>query len=285
MRLKSFGKTVLNSIYESVRSSPISTVLEVLGLNKILSQLYWDIVYHLSSNERSYSIQNHRASFKIGNRNEFKRFDDDLVGERNLISDLLESLHNGDVFYDIGANVGTYTCFVTAKLSSKTVVAFEPEPKNVNRLRENVELNDVDAKIIEAALSNTNGTIDLALTGDESGEGKHSIATGDDTGTIEVKTAKADTIIDEWQLPKPTVVKIDVEGAEMSVLRGMKNTLQDSCRLVYIEVHPSKLEDYGDSPEEVHSILEESGFSVTIIEERGEEYFVRGKKESNFGEE
>lgn len=80
------------------------------------------------------------------------------MGERPVLEDLLQSLKPDDVFYDIGANVGTYTCFAASKLGPNAVVAFEPERKSATRLRENLDLNALDAQVVENALSDINET-------------------------------------------------------------------------------------------------------------------------------
>jgi FkbM family methyltransferase len=201
-----------------------------------------------------------------------------FVGERSLIKSLIDTLSEGDVFYDIGANVGAYTCFAAAELGPTKTVAFEPEPKNIGRLRENLELNNLNAKILQIALSNGNSTVDFALSGDEAGEGEHAIATGDDERTLEVDTARGDSIIEERGLPKPTVLKIDVEGAELSVLRGLRETLHENCRLVYVEVHTEKIRDFGGEASEVETLLTDAGFEVTEISQRGSEVFLRASK-------
>lgn len=64
--------------------------------------------------------------------------------------------------------------------------------------------------------------VNLALTGNEAGEGKHSIATTDDGQTHEAKAARGDTQIKERGLPKPTVLKNDVEDAELLVFVDWK---------------------------------------------------------------
>ncbi|WP_217920700.1 FkbM family methyltransferase [Halorubrum sp. CBA1229] len=202
----------------------------------------------------------------------------DLAGERSVVEDLLNDLDSDDIFYDIGANVGTYTCFAAAKLGPGRTFAFEPEPENADRLRENLDLNNLDAEIVQIALSNTNGTVDLALTGDEAGEGKHAIATGDDGQTLEVETARGDSIIKERELPKPTVVKIDVEGAELSVLRGLRETLRENCQLVYVEVHKEKIEDFDGEVSEVKTLLTDAGFEVAETFQRGSDVFLRASK-------
>ncbi|MDB9281515.1 FkbM family methyltransferase [Halorubrum ezzemoulense] len=202
----------------------------------------------------------------------------DLSDEHSIIEDLLTALDIDDVFYDIGANVGTYTCFTAAQLDTGRTLAFEPEPKNADRLQENLELNDLHAEIVQVVLSDTDGTVEFALSGDEAGEGEHAIATDNSEQTLEVETARGDTIIEERGLPKPTVVKIDVEGAELSVLRGLRETLCTNCRLVYVEVHTEKITDFGGEASEVKTFLTDAGFDVTEISQRGSEVFLRASK-------
>jgi predicted RNA methylase len=98
-------------------------------------------VFTLADDTQTHSIANQTVSFHTGTFDEFIRFRN-LVGERAILEDLLRSLEPDDVFYDIGANVGTYTCFAASKLVPNAVVAFEPEPKNATRLREDLDLSD-----------------------------------------------------------------------------------------------------------------------------------------------
>lgn len=60
---------------------------------------------------------------------------------------MLQTLESDDVFYDIGANVGTYTCFAGQVVDDGNVIAFEPHPANVDRLRENAEPNEIDVGV------------------------------------------------------------------------------------------------------------------------------------------
>lgn len=234
-------------------------------------------MYTLSDEIQTCTVSDQNSTFRTESFSEFMRFYN-FVGERPIIKDLLESLKSNDVFYDIGANVGTYTCFAASKFGSQQIVAFEPEPQNINRLHENLRLNNLDVESIEAALSDSNGTVDLALSGNDAGEGEHTIATGQDSDTIEVKMVRGDLVIKQRELPAPTVLKIDVEGAELSVLRGLQETIQEHVRLVYLEVHPEKLPQFGDTAPEVRAFLEEAGFDVVDISERGDEVFLRASR-------
>jgi hypothetical protein len=129
--------------------------------------------------------------------------------------------------------------------------------------------------MVRIALSDRNGTTQLALAEGNTGEREHAIATDKTERTIEVETSRVDTIVREREVPLPTAVKIDVEDAELSVLRGMEATLQEHYRLVYVEVHASKIEKHGGSEEEVHSALEDASFECEEIEEHGDQYFIK----------
>lgn len=246
-------------------------------LNKYLSDPFWNLVYHLSGKTQTHKIRDQTVKFRTDTFAEFMRFRD-LVGERAVIEDLLESLCSDDIFYDVGANVGMYTCFAASKLTSGITVAFEPEPENIAQLEENLSLNALNAETIELALSDTNGTAKLALSGEEVGEGEHKIATKDVQNSIEIETARGDSVIKERGLPTPTVVKIDVEGAELSVLRGLSDTLREHVRLVYVEVHSEKLLEFGDSVPEVRAVLQDAGFDVAELSSRESELFLRASK-------
>jgi len=263
--------------YDRIYTGPLKRLVRWLGLNEILSTPYWKLVFTLSDDTRTHTVGNETVMFRTTTFSEFRRFDD-LVGERPILEDVLHSLNESDVFYDIGANVGTYTCFAASKLGAGNVIGFEPERKNAARLRENLAQNDLDAQVFEVALSNTDGTIELELAGEDAGEGEHSIAIGEPQETIEVKTAKGDTFIETHAISVPSVIKIDVEGAELSVLQGMEQALRNHCRLVYVEIHPNKLEEHGGTPAEVHSLLEEMGFEVKWLEQRGNQHFIRAEQ-------
>ena len=272
-----FSKLLLRA-HSNIYSGTLRDIVRKTGLNRLISKPYWKFMYSLSGRTQTHKVAGSTTDFRTSTFTEFMRFRD-LGGERPVIEDVVPRLQEDDVFYDIGANVGTYTCFAASKLGPDGAFAYEPEPANANRLRENLKLNGLDAEVIEVALSDTDGrTVELALSGGEAGEGEHAIATSTDGETIKVETARGDTIIERRDLPKPTVVKVDVEGAELSVLRGLEGTLSENGRLAYVEVHPEKITGFGDRPSEVTEFLSELGFKTTEIAHRGNEVFLRASK-------
>lgn len=135
----------------------------------------------------------------------------------------------GDVFYDVGANIGFHTV-IAARLvgNAGTVVAFEPLPENAAQLRRNVELNSfANVEVVEAALSDGTGFANL------SGSGHRTRRTLTKLGGVEVRTFR----LDDWEGPPPDLLKIDVEGAELVVLEGALETIRRHRPDMLIEVH------------------------------------------------
>lgn len=136
---------------------------------------------------------------------------------------------NGGIFVDVGAHIGKYTVMV-ARRFAKTgkVVAIEPEPTNFHALLRNVQLNCLENVLaFDVACSDTNGELVLHLN--TSGTGSHSVAFRSRTrGGILVKARTLDSVMEELGIEKVNIIKIDVEGAEMAVLRGALHTLKRS---------------------------------------------------------
>lgn len=245
-----------------------------IGVHNWLSKHFWRLKLAYHPGIKNYQINDTKVRFKITTQSEYNRFHS-LVNERSLISNLLNEMNNDDVVYDIGANVGMYTCFIASKLPPKQTIAFEPHPENARQLRVNLEMNNRDATITQKALSDQSGTAELAVMSDDAGEGEHSLAKDGDKETIEVESAVGDDLVKSEEFPVPSILKIDVEGAELSVLKGLRETLKSECRLVYCEVHPEKLDAFGATESDVQGFLESCGFDVNIIHDRGGEYFIK----------
>ncbi|WP_049892015.1 FkbM family methyltransferase [Haloquadratum walsbyi] len=224
------------------------------------------------------TIKRETVKFNINNKREFLRFSN-LGGERAIIEDLLSELQSDDVVFDVGANVGTYTCFISQKAPASQIIAFEPHPTNLDGLQSNLRLNNRDAITIEKALADSVGTAELEVASPDIGEGKHSLATGKASETIEIKLTTGDRLVENGSVPQPTILKVDVEGAEGRVFAGMHSILSRSaCRICYVEVHPDRLKEYSDTESDIVTTLEDCGFDVARLSYRGSEYFLKGKK-------
>lgn len=188
--------------------------------------------------------------------------------EKGIINDLLTELSKNDVFYDIGANIGTHSLFASKIVSSGEIHAFEPHSVNYEVLKDNIKLNKADIQTHKFGLFNEEKEIGFNSISETTAEGKAHIDS-DEEINIQVKRT------DELKIPNPDVVKIDVEGAEKRVLEGMENIISD-CRAIYIEAHPERMiERFNNSMSDITDIVKYNNRSIDILYSRGEETFIK----------
>ncbi len=166
--------------------------------------------------------------------------------ERDKQEHLARLVRRGDVVYDVGANAGYYT-LLASRLAGPTgqVVAFEPVPLNVARLRAHLSLNRVaNARVVEAAVSDEEGaaryaTPDCTETGHIADAGE---LVGEDRAALDVRLVTVDARVAAGELPPPDVMKIDVEGAELAVLRGAERVLRERRPRLLVELHTPEMD-------------------------------------------
>jgi len=158
--------------------------------------------------------------------------------EQEKILAFTHALRGKSVVYDIGANVGYYGLVASALLGrTGLVIAFEPDQRNIFFLRRHLSLNNIDnVQIVEAAVADCSGTAGFCQ------EPNRSMGKLSDDGDIAVRTVTIDDFIRESSVPPPDVMKIDVEGAEMRVLRGAERTLSEVQPTVFLATHSAELQ-------------------------------------------
>lgn len=178
----------------------------------------------------------------------------------------LEWLRSGMTVVDIGAHVGWYALQAARRVGpSGRVVAFEPEPRNRERLLRNLADNAVaNVDVVPMAAADRQGRMALAL--DSANAGAHWLrqdgADGSASVTVELTT------IDAWCAgrPLPDVLKIDVEGAELLVWRGMRQLLARAPGLrLMVEFYPDALARAGTAPEALYQAFQDDGFDVAHL--------------------
>lgn len=167
----------------------------------------------------------------------------------------------GDVFYDVGANVGFFT-LVGARLVGPTgrVVAFEPVPSCARAVRRNIELNDfAHAQVREQAVAGADGSARLLVVGEASWShleftGRHA----DVRDEIDVPVVALDSLVATGTIPAPDVLKIDTEGAELQALEGARETIARHRPAIVCELH--------DTNTAFVALMDELGYRTTNLD-------------------
>jgi FkbM family methyltransferase len=153
---------------------------------------------------------------------------------------LVRHLERGAVAYDIGANLGFFS-LVAARLVGPEgrVYAFEPAPDNAEAIARNAALNLLEnIVVIPRAVSSHGGTARLQIVDDQSWSRLEEFGQHPDTERmLEVETVAIDELVRTGELPPPSLVKIDVEGAELAVLDGMRATIAEHRPAIVCELH------------------------------------------------
>ena len=174
---------------------------------------------------------------------------------------LQRTLKEGMNVIDAGANIGVYTVLAAEKVGNTgKVIAIEPEPKNYKQLLENIELNNFQNVIPKnIALLNHKGSEKLYLS---SSPGSHSLIFHEDKNSyIEVPVKTIDKLLEELDIKKVDIIKIDAEGAEAPILKGAEKTLKinPNLKIIVASYH------YPSEIKEVQNILENKGYKTKVF--------------------
>ena len=246
-------------------------LLNSVGLDHTLRNTF----YKLFRAKTSIEVAGIRASFYSSTPDLYRRIVN-LGGEREQIELFLNSIRAGETVWDIGGFIGMFTVLSSKRVGPQgRVITFEPEPETYKKLLANCELNQCDnVTVFNAALSDATDE-GMIFASRENENAIHSLRPNDHLQDIGIPTQlySAAELVRDKNVPVPNAVKLDVEGAECLVMNGMKSILSDdSCRFLFMEVHPKDLPNFGYSLDDVHAILDEVGFPVTRKFERGTEY-------------
>lgn len=180
----------------------------------------------------------------------------------------------GETVYDIGADQGIYTLFFARKVGPKgKVMTFEPNPISYSHVVTNVQLNKfAHVDVRNVAIGDTPGKLTFAFPAKDPGRGtadeliREQILKEPGARAVEVDVEALDSLIDTAGLPAPTFAKIDVEGFELQVLRGMSNTLKKQRPRLFIEIHGADMKAKIDNIRQVGAYLLNHGYKIQHVE-------------------
>lgn len=189
-----------------------------------------------------------------------------------------KNIFSGNIVVDIGANIGFFTLIMSNGVKKEgKVFSFEPELENYKLLSKNVKENNLQNIILEnKAVGNKNGSAEMYLASKENNiysQSMHRIFSSkivsQNSTPITIKIIKLDDFFEKLDLIKKiNLIKIDVEGAEFDVLKGMNKILDSNKDLkIIMEFSLENLQDFGSKPDEVLDFLLKKNFKLWKINE------------------
>lgn len=235
-------------------------------LRSLTQELYGELLLRYYNSSYTISVDGVDAAFSMDEIQDLRQLQRQRKEER-IIADILSHLESGDVFFDVGANKGLYSCIVGRSSSDIDVVAFEPHPEFLSKLYSNIELNNIDVSVVDCALSDADSELSI-----DNMQLNHSKV----GGAVTVNTMRGDDAIVEYDLPEPDIMKIDIEGAELRAIDGFEDSLRSgNPRLLYIEVHPDMLPEFGDTVADLNDRLDSYGYNWEYIHNRDSQEYIR----------
>lgn len=208
-------------------NSTLRRVGRQLHVNHMVRRVYCRLLSR--SGRLEVSCLGVRAVFTTGSSQQLAFLDYIITSESEIMAAALCTLKTGDAFLDVGSHYGVFSVFAS-KIVGATgrVIAIEPHPESLRALRENLDVNlSKNVEILKIALSDVSGPVSLAYN-------EHFATlqrSSDAAETLHVARAlTGDEAISHS--PIPAAVKIDVEGHEFAVLKGLRQTVNSSFAAV-----------------------------------------------------
>ncbi len=176
--------------------------------------------------------------------------------KENETLEWIRSFAPHDVFFDVGANVGIYSLYAASLYPEMKTVAFEPMFSNYSALSHNIHLNGfayIEPR--QYAVGNRAIFVELHVSNNEAGQSGSQVRV--DGGRFDRKMGVIMVSIDDFcmgKFPKPAHVKIDIDGQELEVVKGMQKTLPH-IKSALIEVRP-------ESKKPIMDIMLAAGFTT-----------------------
>jgi FkbM family methyltransferase len=188
--------------------------------------------------------------------------------EAETINLALNLIKEGDVFLDIGANIGIYS--MAASKKGAKVFSFEPHPEAFLDLQNNIALNpDLEANVnlLNMALSDKDGNVDFICAPDSAYSSLgNAISSGRSNQfstehKISVPSTTIDSFISKYKIESIALCKIDVEGGELNVLRGAKGALSNKkIKLILLEINSVSNTSSNYTPDKLIEFLDSYGY-------------------------
>lgn len=209
--------------------------------------------------------------FRLHGRFAFSNFDQWGKGHNSAFEVCVRACRDTHCVIDVGAHIGLVSLPASRMVApGGRVFAFEPAAGNLQFLRDHRALNDLDnLHIVDMLVGETDAErIPFFETSGDSG--LNSVVANPKSSNVG-RSFRQQVSIDSFCAARdlaPDIIKIDVEGYELQVLRGAANTLRQARPLIFLSVHPSQIAALGGSLEELVQILSRLGYEPQLPDGR-----------------
>lgn len=189
----------------------------------------------------SFSCENQLVRMHLPNKNDYIQNVIKSTGtfyEPEMLLDISNRVKKGSTILDVGANIGNHTLYFSLFCGANKVISFEPQKNVYDTLCENIKLNFLEEKIVayQIGLGSYETTANLGAV-DEKNIGMTKL---DINSSGDVRIATLDSVVEKEPLNSISVIKLDVEGMEMEVLRGAIQTFERHQPVLYVEAASKK---------------------------------------------
>lgn len=276
LKLKTYLFKLFRKSYLLLAKTPLRRIPGMATFANLIFRKIWP------SNMNIVEIQGSKIYLNIsdsnpGLRQTFQAYALKGIHEEATTSIFKKIIKPGDIFLDLGANIG-YFSLLAAKLVGEKgkVFSFEPEPRNFYYLQKNIEINNYkNIYPFQKAVSNINDMIELFICDYDSGhhtinqyEGIEVYSHGRPTQkkSIKIEAVKLDDFLKD-KTDRVDIVKMDIEGAEALAIEGMKNILKNNKNIkILMEFFPLLIQKMGDSPEKlIKTLIEDLEFNIFVV--------------------
>lgn len=232
------------------------------GLKENLDRAISKLIAQVKDTEK-FSVRGSQVILKWESPGDWKTFKS-YRKEEKILSEVVSSVREKDTFFDIGSAKGIYSMAVGVSKKDVDIYCFEPREEARQAISRNSDLNDVSVNIKGQGLSYKEENVRM--------EGMR---------VKEIQSGQSKLVRGDSLSMNPDVMKIDVEGHELKVLKGFSGKLE-YIREIFIELHEEERMNFGLSQEdleELRTILDRAGFNTEIFYERGKNRYLKATNE------
>lgn len=285
-------KIVLFELFKKVYSLVVKTPLKMVPNSAKIANVIFRSIWPY---QNIMDIQGSKMFINLDERNPglrqtFQAYAMNGIHEKETTSLFKKIVRPGDIFLDLGANIGYFSLLASRLVGSQgKIFSFEPEPNNFYYLKKNIEINRYDNIYpFDKAVSNINEKIPLFICDYDSGHHTikqyggvkvYSHGRRTEERIINVDAVRLDDFLRN-KVEKVDIVKMDIEGAEALAIEGMKNILRGNKDIkIIMEFFPLFIEKMGNSPVKlIETIKNEMGLNIFVV---GHDYSMK-KEKSDF---